>query len=235
MLDTLQIHSLSDVINFVDRLDRSKVVLFRGQQRESWPLLPKIARIKKGDCTLQAELQILTEFKKGACSFLQTRPDNDWGWLAIAQHHGLATRVLDWSLNPLVALWFAVNQPPCENSNGILWVYSPSQRSVLDERSQAEHPFELERVKVFFPYQEVPRIQAQAGVFTIHPRVGAEEKFLPFECVHPNTDSLTALIIPPVSFERLKLSLDQCGVHAAALMPDMDGLAQRIIFKHEYS
>ncbi|MGE5463530.1 MAG: FRG domain-containing protein [Syntrophothermus sp.] len=243
MLHTWQLASLSDLINFVDGLDRSSTFLFRGQQRESWALLPKIARIKNGCCTLKEELAILTEFKKGAHNFLQTRPENDWSWLSIAQHHGLATRVLDWSLNPLVGLWFAVNNPPSGSENGVLWIYSPEERSILhpigladpqhpiENQNRTENPFGLDRVKVFFPNHEVPRIRAQSGVFTVHPRVKPRDEFLPFE--EAASEELIRVVIPPGSFEKLKLSLDKCGVHAAALMPDLDGLAQRIVFNHE--
>ncbi|HSL42266.1 MAG TPA: FRG domain-containing protein [Anaerolineales bacterium] len=237
MPNTFQIDSLSDLIDFVDGFDRSNMVLFRGQQREQWPLLPKIARIKKGACTLKDELDILTEFKKGAYSFIHNRPANEWGWLAIAQHHGLATRVLDWSLNPLVALWFAVKDAPHEDRNGILWMYSLNQRSVINTLRLDEEPdpFKLDRVKVFFPNHEVPRIRAQAGVFTVHPRVMPNKVFLPFEEMQIDHESLTRMIIPCGLFEKLKRSLDKCGIHAAALMPDLDGLAQRIIFNHDYS
>jgi hypothetical protein len=237
MPNVLQVNSLGDFINFVDSFNKSNIVLFRGQQRECWPLLPKIARIKKGACRLKDELEILTEFKKGACNFIQNRPVNEWGWLAIAQHHGLATRVLDWSLNPLAGLWFAVKDPPHSGENGILWIYSPSPRSIINNLKLDDEPdpFKLDRVKVFFPNHEVPRIRAQSGVFTIHPRVMPDDVFLPFEDMQIDPESLIRVIIPAGSFEKLKRSLDTCGVHAAALLPDLDGLAQRIIFNHEYS
>lgn len=235
MPDTLQINSLSGLIDLVNGFDRSSTVLFRGQQKESWPLLPKIARIQNGGCTLQNELQILTEFKKGACNFIQVRPENEWGWLSIAQHHGLPTRVLDWSLNPLVGLWFAVNNPPCGNENGALWIYTPDSWSLINHLRPEEDrsPFELDRVKVFYPDHDVPRIRAQSGVFTVHPRVKPGDVFLPFEDMQTDHKSLTRLTIPAASFRELKWSLDKCGVHAAALMPDLDGLAQRILFDHE--
>jgi hypothetical protein len=236
MSTTLQLRSLGDLMDYVDDFDKSDVILFRGQQRESWPLLPKIARIKNGNCTLKNEFEILTEFKKGAYNFIQNRPENEWGWLAIAQHHGLATRVLDWSLNPLVSLWFAVKDPSYEKENGILWVYSPNQRSIINNLKLADEPdpFKIDRVKVFFPHHEIPRIRAQAGVFTIHPRVMPDEKFIPLEKMQINNEALTQVIVPRESFEKLKKSLDKCGVHAAILLPDLDGLAQRIVYNHEY-
>ena len=233
---TLRINSLSDLIEFVDNFEKTNVLLFRGQLRESWSLLPKIARIRGGNCSLSEELDILTEFKKGAYNFIGNRPKNEWGWLSIAQHHGLATRLLDWSLNPLVGLWFAVQNLPREKNNGVLWIYSPSHRLIINTLKLEDEPdpFKLDRVKVFFPHHEVPRIRAQAGVFTIHPRVMPDQTFLPFEDMQTDSESLTRAIIPPSSFVKLKKSLDNFGIHAAALMPDLEGLAKRIISKQDY-
>ena len=88
---------------------KSKYTLFRGQL-EDWPLLPKIARFKEIGDIISFEQSLLSHFRREAFPFLNIIPNNDWEWLSIAQHHGLPTRLLDWSLNPLVALWFAVMQ-----------------------------------------------------------------------------------------------------------------------------
>ncbi len=96
-------------------------------------------------------------------------------------------------LECLVGLWFAVKDLPYEGENGILWVYSPNQRSVVNRLKLDEEPdpFKLDRVKVFYPNHEVPRIRAQSGVFTIHPRVMPGDAFRPFEEMQTDHKSLT--------------------------------------------
>ncbi len=78
--------------------------VFRGQADIGWPLLPKAGR---PDFCDYKDLEMFKGWRRRAraCSEL---PDNEWDCLAVAQHHGLATRLLDWTFNPLVATYFAV-------------------------------------------------------------------------------------------------------------------------------
>ena len=52
----------------------------------------------------------ITRFKQNALSFLDRPPSNEWEWLLLMQHHSLPTRLLNWTENPLVALYFVVKE-----------------------------------------------------------------------------------------------------------------------------
>ncbi|MCB1744012.1 MAG: FRG domain-containing protein, partial [Gammaproteobacteria bacterium] len=82
--------------------------LYRGHADLDWPLIPRAGRAPVAD---QSDEQHFRLWQRYAGHFENLDDADDWAWLAHAQHHGLATRLLDWSSQPLAAAWFAVFEP----------------------------------------------------------------------------------------------------------------------------
>ncbi|OGP84140.1 MAG: hypothetical protein A2Z08_00645 [Deltaproteobacteria bacterium RBG_16_54_11] len=159
--------TLEDLTQFVSQeVPEGKLILCRGQDA-SWPLLPYISQINLKGGFLQTELEMLRTFKATSRQILETVPRTDWDWLALAQHHGLATRLLDWTRDPCIALWFALrNEPKKRRHEPQVWMFAPEKHDIIDRKRDAT-PFAGTRTKVFLPSRTFPRLRQQKGAFLV--------------------------------------------------------------------
>ena len=216
---------------FLDRVRsrRSKKrTLFRGQPRD-WTLLPRIARDLLPERVEGVERQMLKEFQARSIPYLNPPPKEDeyWDWLAIAQHYGMATRLLDWTENPLAALWFAVRTPPDGKSSGVVWVFRAPEEEIAT-REESPSPFKLEKTVVFRPKHLTRTIIAQGGWFTAHKLVGREKGFIPLERITRLKDYRSKISISHEAFADLRLELDLCGINQASMFPGLESLCAHL-------
>lgn len=204
--------------------------LFRGQADVAWPLLPRAGRREyfrenAHEGPLPADIGRFNHWRSRAIGRVPDLPDNFWKALAIAQHHGLATRLLDWTGNPLVAAHFAVDGHP--DKDGAVFAFCPSH--YLTERSE-DHVLGVTGVALE-PGPISPRIAAQSGYFTIHDPPNTE--LLPRHAQHVVGVDLYKLVIPRELKPNLQGHLTDYGIHAGSLFPDLDGLSRLVNWQTE--
>ncbi|MFB0583057.1 FRG domain-containing protein [Aeromonas salmonicida] len=204
-------------------------LLFRGQ-RQDHSLLPKLARLNLNGDIENVEKLMLDEFRRACLPLVEYHPENNWDLLALAQHHGLPTRLLDWTYSALVALWFAVQKEPYKEEHGVVWVLN-ADHSDFRDTEVFDDPLSNEVTKIFRSRVISRRISAQAGAFTVH-KINKyrkiSNKIVKFETHAQFKDKLTKLVIPAEKFAPIRKSLMMMGVNHSTVFPDIDGLCQHL-------
>jgi len=226
------IDSVAEYVRYLENKCQADNVLFRGQS-EDLPLLPRLARLELRSELLASEQSMLREFKLQAPPLLRMQPTSDWDWLAIAQHHGMATRLLDWTANPMAALWFAVEKPALNQGPGVVWIFDTENTDYADPDG-GEDPFSGHQTRLFRPRHITPRIIAQMGWFTVHKYLGSEKRFLPLERNKVYKKRLSKLFITTANFPVIRRELNRLGFNAANLFADLDGLCRHLQLRHSF-
>ena len=203
--------------------------LFRGHRDENWSLVPKIARLAlRDDCDLlSTEKAMLDEFKRRAQPHLEFQPRTNWEWLAVAQHFGMATRLLDWTTNPLAALWFAIEGLSEGHSRAAVWIFHAFASDYVAD-TEKESPFSTDVTRVFRPTHLMHRIVAQDGWFTVHKFIKKSGRFVPLQKNARYKKRLSYVVVPASAFAQLRVELDRCGMNSASLYADLPGLSRHI-------
>ncbi len=130
-----EIRTIDELLQFVNSLHEKHGMRlwYRGEQNASLPLIPSIQRSQK---RLDAERYITNDFYTRARQIIDNPPlkHNYAAWVSLMQHYGLPTRMLDWSLSPLIAVFFATETYKTRSdTDGCVWVLTPG---LLNEKGR---------------------------------------------------------------------------------------------------
>jgi FRG domain len=233
--EVIEVERLAVFIDTTNRNHADKTV-YRGLPNHEFKLVPSIGRYPylcddAGFVWSTFAAGYLEKFTNELAAFghrEELLKEERW---AIAQHHGMITPLLDWTRNPLVALYFAVShvlqKQDDDKNNSVIWALKDFEEYY--PRGESKTP-DSKRAVVIFPRHLSPRFIAQKGCFTLHDWPPGRERFIPLE----EKDSASALIkyvIPAKSKKGLRMHLNKIGVNEATLFPDLGGVCKHLTWQ----
>ena len=229
-MKTFNASSLSEYIAIIEKYCIIDNWLFRGQHQD-WPMTPKLARLSPRINHIEDEKNMVREFRRRVGEFVSKEPPNDWELLALAQHHGLSTRLLDWSSSPLVALFFAVEYDKSSSEEpSAVYMYNYSKHDVVTNAHRIS-PFSNGRILFYFPQNVAGRIRVQQGCFSVH-RQNKKRNWTPLQNINSFSKNLYKIVIPENNLSEIRYDLDRCGINKATLFPDLDGLCSHLTWSY---
>jgi len=200
-------------VDLIAALDMHPAGIYRGvsDYRAHIPI-PSVGRGAEDSYSIAHERRIFRLFKEKSLPYLSYRPKDDWEYLALAQHYGLPTRLMDWTWNPLIAAFFAVTGSL--DSDGAMYnLYAV----IVGNYDSEVSPFESS-ICLYNPPHFDQRIAAQSGVFTCHDRPTDDQV----------SEESEIIVIPQEIKSEIRHNLRILGVHYGSIFPGLEGIAKAI-------
>ncbi|OAS20461.1 FRG domain-containing protein [Paenibacillus oryzisoli] len=212
---------------FDELLDFTNYV-WRGQRSASWLLESTITRKFKNHTEDKGELlkKHLENFKYATRGRRGSNPDtlkDNTDWWALGQHHGLATPLLDWSISPYVAAFFAFAEERDDNdSNEGRAIFALEKDDVGEKSRQLKGAEKIQFIKPFA--DDNPRLVNQSGLFTYGPlEIDLETLVKGYFKGENSHTKLIKIIIPESERSTILKGLNRMNINHSTLFPDLTG------------
>lgn len=251
---TINLNSWADYKKFTDELSDNWA--FRGQLNTEWELMNAIERTDFIKNYKGIEADFLSEFQRGARNYLgkDETPEHLIEWLALMQHHGAPTRLLDFSKSPFIAAYFAFEQTQYSDQDIAIWAINLNFLKTQAVAFLSQHfPDDVtegqnlvnEKLfeKVFYankyclvfpvePFRMNRRYSLQQSVF-----VSTGNSYDPFmEQLSFLKDNISKCVIKfelPAALQKEVLrDLQRMNLNRASLFPDLDGYAASLRLRY---
>jgi hypothetical protein len=222
---------------------------FRGQQDARWPLLSSLSRyldafIADKSTWRMREERAIRIFRRKAHNYLDDAAvlSNDLRCLALMQHYGAPTRLLDFTKSPFVAAFFALESAVCDSAvyalnTPRLWNAGPASnpefnRDHIDPRQDGNFErYYLQNTNAILwigePTEMDRRLVAQSGTMVVPGMLDRplDEILDQYRC---DEELIRKIVLPPRVREEAMKSLYRMNITHATLFPDLEGLARSI-------
>jgi FRG domain len=240
---TLQTGTLAALFALLEELPGFRGHLFRGQHDAAWELQPYLYRVRPNihgnnvaDSYNLYEAALIERFFQEGLPYLPAIPRNPSNDRALAQHFGVPTRLLDWSEDPLVAAFFAVERWETATDAALFMILPEAHfrfESVKDYNSLQSMAFKPPAID--------RRMTAQRSVFTHHPHDPVDQPFVPLD-KRQNIGGIVAnpkgrggqeqgfakIVIPQALKRHLFGELSRMGIDRRNLFPGLEGVGADI-------
>jgi hypothetical protein len=238
-------------------------IWYRGMKNSKYTLAPSIYRhcdFKTIEEFIDLEQKMINRFSQRSIPFHSRNISDEWDRLFFMQHYGIPTRLLDWTENPFVALFFAIMNSSYTKAgkkftfsdDAVIWVLDPVawNRHALSFKTFADGilsqidpdlsgykpPVDCRNMNnhpvAMYGAHNSQRIVAQRGVFTVFGK-----KLDPMEKLYVDEGfpdgSLQMITIKKNAIEKLRKDVTSYGITDSVIFPDLDGLAREI--KREFN
>ena len=221
--------------------------IYRGTSDQQWNLVPSLNRVCAHDLSLES--QVFRSFRKYGYAELAGY-SGFWQLLPVAQHHGLPTRLLDWTYSPLVAAHFATEDTSCYDRDGVIWCLDvtdfkrflppPLAQKLRDKdcniftigmleklipdfewmKTLSDEPY----VIFFEPSSMIDRIVNQYALFS----VVSDPAVLLSDLIEKKQIECSRIIIPREVKLEIRDKLDYINISERMIYPGLDGVCRWI-------